>query len=62
MPEGQRVRFRRAGLGPTLIALIVLVVAVIIIGVVVWMRMERPPGNKVPTQPANPGMVLLYTR
>ena len=40
------------GLGATLIALLVLLAAVLIVGIVVWMR--RAPTNNARTQPAQP--------
>jgi len=55
-------RWKTQGLGPTLLALLVLAAALIIIGAVVWLHKSGPPNVNTPTQPsapkANPGMAL----
>lgn len=56
-------RWKSAGLGPTLLVFLVLLVVVIVVGVAVWLHKSGPPNQNTPTQPGGkktgPGMVIL---
>ena len=56
-------RWRRAGLGPTLLALLIILATCIILGAVIWLHKAGPPNQNTPTQPgarrSGPGMAVL---
>lgn len=56
-------RWRRAGLGPTLLAFLIILFTCIILGAVIWLHKAGPPNQNTPTQPgaprSGPGMVVV---
>ena len=57
-------RWKTRGLGPTLLALMVLLALLIVLGTVVWMHKAGPPNLNTPTQPrapkTGPGMLVPF--
>lgn len=56
-------RGKRWGLGPTLLALLLLLFTCLVVGVAIWLYKAGPPNQNTPTQPgaprSGPGMVIL---
>ncbi|HEU5451706.1 MAG TPA: hypothetical protein VFU76_06965 [Terriglobales bacterium] len=56
-------RGKRWGLGPTLLAFLIILFACLVVGVVIWLHKAGPPNQNTPTQPgaprSGPGMVVV---